>query len=182
MSDGKIAARGRLLRIRKAETPVLEGDPQSFPSREGLGLRPPNLRIPALAEAVEMRLDKTALRDQGHGRIWSRLKWDVVEGQETAPIVHAAMLADSGSGVSNPSDRAKWISPNLDISLHFTREPVGEWLVLEARTTLGGEGSGLVNMALGDEHGAFARAHQSLFIGPLGPKGRAPPPAPPAGS
>jgi hypothetical protein len=166
VSDGRVTARGRVLRVRLAEGPVLHPEPLPSPAPEGLAEIPISKRLPAFSAAMETRLGPPELQGQGFGCIWSRMRMDLVDGTPTSPLVHAAMLSDFGGGISNPVDRKRWISPNLYISTHLSRAPVGPWLMLQSSTVLAGEGTGLVNMLLGDRDGAFGRAHQTLFIAP----------------
>jgi hypothetical protein len=45
---------------------------------------------------------------------------------------------------------------------------VGEWLLVDASTMALGQGVGLANMILADRDGPFGRAHQTLFVAPMG--------------
>ena len=53
----------------------------------------------------------------------------------------------------------------------FTDRPVGEWICLQARTELGGNGCGIAESALYDETGLIGRATQSLAVPLIGPGG-----------
>jgi len=61
----------------------------------------------------------------------------------------------------------RFINPDLTVYLH--RLPVGEWVCLEALTTVEPHGIGLAESRLWDEHGPLGRALQSLLLeGPGG--------------
>jgi hypothetical protein len=46
----------------------------------------------------------------------------------------------------------------------MAREPVGEWILLDAESTIGPDGAGLAMARLAVERGYFGRAVQSLVI------------------
>jgi hypothetical protein len=43
---------------------------------------------------------------------------------------------------------------------------VGEWVLLEAATAVGADGTGLATTRLSDQHGSFGRAWQTLLVAP----------------
>ena len=57
--------------------------------------------------------------------------------------------------------------PNVDLSLHIYREPVGEWLGLDSTVTFAGDGVGLTSSVLHDEQGPFGRSEQILTLRPI---------------
>jgi len=63
------------------------------------------------------------------------------------------LVADSGSGVSAVLDPARFTFINVDLTVVLHRDPVGEWLLLEAATTTGTRGTGLAETALSDQSG-----------------------------
>lgn len=53
------------------------------------------------------------------------------------------------------------------ITVTILREPVGEWVHLAARTTLGSDGIGLCHAQLADATGPVAIASQPLLVTPV---------------
>ena len=51
-------------------------------------------------------------------------------------------------------------------TINLLRQPVGEWICLDARTHLGSNGCGVAESALYDEQGLIGRATQSLAVRP----------------
>ena len=51
-----------------------------------------------------------------------------------------------------------------NIYVNLIRRPVGEWVCLDARTALGGNGCGMAESTLYDEAGLLGRATQSLVV------------------
>jgi len=92
----------------------------------------------------------------------------VVAGTPATPTMCAAMLSDFGNGVSNVLERGRWSFANLDISMHLARRPKGDWFLIDASTMTLGQGVALANAILVDREGPFGRAHQTLFVAPLG--------------
>lgn len=74
------------------------------------------------------------------------------------------LVADSGSGVSAVLDPARFIFINVDLTVVLPRDPVGEWLLLEAATTTGTQGTGLAETALSDRSGRCGTALQTLLL------------------
>ena len=48
--------------------------------------------------------------------------------------------------------------------MNFSREPAGDWILLDAESWIGPDGAGLAMARLADERGYFGRAIQSLVI------------------
>jgi acyl-CoA thioesterase len=57
-----------------------------------------------------------------------------------------------------------WGLLNTDLSVHVLREPVGEWICLDAETTLGSGSVGMAVARVYDEGGLVARSAQALLV------------------
>ena len=66
----------------------------------------------------------------------------------------------------NVLDFAEHVFINADLTVHLVRYPVGEWVCLQAATSIDGAGIGLADSALHDRSGRIGRAAQSLFVNP----------------
>lgn len=75
-----------------------------------------------------------------------------------------AVAADSGNGISAALDYRRYSFVNCDLTVNLLRRPQGEWICLQARSTLAGNGCGLAESALYDEAGLIGRATQSLAV------------------
>jgi hypothetical protein len=73
-------------------------------------------------------------------------------------------VADFGNGVSSELEFGSYLFINPDLTVYLLRDPVGEWVCLDARTRFGPPGTGLAESALWDERGRMGRALQSLFV------------------
>ena len=58
--------------------------------------------------AIEWRPVAGSLGKPGPGVAWTRARLPLVAGEETSPFARAALVADSGSGVSASVDFSKW--------------------------------------------------------------------------
>ena len=90
----------------------------------------------------------------------------VVEGEEPSPRQRVMVVADSGNGASNVLDWSKYLFINTELTVHFVREPVGEWVCLDAETQIAEGGAGLASSVLSDRTGPVARGAQALLVAP----------------
>jgi hypothetical protein len=61
-------------------------------------------------------------------------------------------------------DFDRYVFINTDLTVHLVRYPAGEWVCLEAVTSIDSTGIGLADTALHDEQGRIGRSAQSLFV------------------
>jgi hypothetical protein len=54
----------------------------------------------------------------------------------------------------------------VDLTVILPRDPAGEWLLLDAVTTIGGQGPGLAETTLSDAGGPCGTALQTLLVAP----------------
>jgi len=113
--------------------------------------------------AMEMRWLNDPWRP-GPGRVWQRLRYPLLPGQELTPLTRLAATADFCNGVSAtlPFDRFLFI--NADLTVHLQRLPEGNWIGLDARTHLHDGGAALAEGVLHDERGPLGRAFQTLVV------------------
>jgi hypothetical protein len=119
----------------------------------------------AFIKGLELKVVKGAFREPGPAAIWFRAHRPVVEGEPNSPLMRVAMAADFCNGVSSVLDFRRWTFINADLTISLARMPVGEWVLLDARTWLVA-GAGIAFAKLGDQRGYFGRAVQSLLIEP----------------
>lgn len=139
----------------------------------------PPLRLPGPAQSREEKVEFSespfvtglslrAARGQfgvpGCGAIWYRIDRPLVEGFAVSQAMRAVVAADFCNGTSPALDFRHWTFINADLTVSMMREPVGDWILLDAESWIGPEGAGLAMAALADEHGYFGRVVQSLVI------------------
>lgn len=164
VAGNRVVARATALRVRQEDTPPIpEANP--YPPPESVA-ECEFMPSGAFGGTLATRLVSGGLRQPGPGVLWVNFGHDHVVDQPLSPLLRAAILGDFGGGLGSVLDVGAWTYANLDITLHFSRAPVGEWLLIDARTASAGNGVGRSDMILADITGSFARAHQTLFVAP----------------
>jgi hypothetical protein len=102
----------------------------------------------------------------GPGLVWMRLRHPLLPGEEPSALARLAATADFGNGVSAALPFDKFLFINADLTIHLQRLPQGEWIGLDARTLLHGDGTGLSESVLHDVSGPVGRAFQTLVVQP----------------
>ena len=100
----------------------------------------------------------------GPGAIWYRVDRPIVEGAAVSQTMRAMAAADFCNGTSPVLDFREWTFLNADLTVNFSREPAGDWILVDAETWIGPDGAGLAMARLADVGGYFGRAVQSLVI------------------
>ena len=112
--------------------------------------------------AMEYRFLTGGFVEPGPATVWMRPRVPLVAGEETSPLERVFIAADSGNGVSAALDWRSTIFINTDLTVHLLREPVGEWVCLDAVTHV--DGLGMADSALYDGRGRIGRAVQTLLV------------------
>jgi hypothetical protein len=93
----------------------------------------------------------------------------VVEDEEPTSLQRLLAVADSGNGISGTLDMSKWWFINPELTVHIEREPRGEWICLDAATSIQAGGAGLATSILSDLDGPVGRGAQTLYVGQRAP-------------
>ncbi len=115
---------------------------------------------------VEWRFEDGNFDAPGPSRAWGRPMIPLLPGEEIAPMPRTLLLADTGSGISMMLDPRLFIFINVDLTVVLQRDPVSEWLLLDAATSMGGTGTGLAETQLSDTNGLVGAAMQTLLVSP----------------
>jgi hypothetical protein len=102
----------------------------------------------------------------GPAAAWIRPTIPLLPGEEMSPMCRALLVADSGSGLSAVLDLKSFVFVNVDLSVMLERDPDGEWLLLDAATAIGPNGTGVATSTLADQSGQVGRALQALLVAP----------------
>jgi acyl-Coa thioesterase superfamily protein/acyl-CoA thioesterase superfamily protein len=117
-------------------------------------------------DAVEWRWIVGAVGEPGPGVVWMRPPSELVAGEPISPLQRLLACVDSASGASACLDPADWGFLNTELTVHVLRPPVGDWVCLDATTTLGPGSVGLATSSVHDELGLVARSAQALLVVP----------------
>ncbi|HEU4397704.1 MAG TPA: thioesterase family protein [Actinomycetota bacterium] len=166
-AEGQEVMRATALRIRGAELPLPPGlgEVSRLP---GPGEGRPVPFFPTGQEvgyhtAMEWRFVAGSFLEPGPATVWLRMRQPLLPGEAPSPLVRVLAAADSGNGVSAALDYRRWLFINADLTVYLVRPPVGEWVALEAATTVAG-GVGLARSIIHDQQGPVGRGLQALFV------------------
>ncbi len=100
----------------------------------------------------------------GRARAWIRTRHPLVDDRQVSELAAYVGLIDTANGVAVRSKPIELLFPNTDLTIHFVREPAGEWLGLDTSVSYGPGGVGLTASVLHDIDGPVGRAAQSLTL------------------
>lgn len=167
LADGVEVARGTVLKLRRADLgydPAIAQPSLDLPlpdegrARATIGKNNPFLT--GLSTAVV----KGSFETTGPAACWFRADRPIVAGAPISPAMRAVIAGDFCNGASTPLPFGEWTFLNADLTISLARDPVGEWILLDAETWLGPDGSGIAFARLGDTQGYFGRAIQSVVL------------------
>lgn len=165
------ATAGRLVAVARgwsfpAGTEGPEPDQKPLPHRPGDGVEkePPGSWHRGYLDSMEWRWIEGAVTQPGPGVVWMRQRIPLVGGEEPTGLQRLLACVDSASGISAELDVREWNFLNTDLTVHLLRRPEGEWLCVDARTTLGPGAIGMALATVYDEQGLVARSAQALLV------------------
>jgi hypothetical protein len=165
-ADGQEVLHARGWRIgRTDDLPVIARDVPVPPIPESPG--PPAFpggHIDGYLSAIDWRLVSGGFDEAGPAKAWGRPRIPLIDGEEMTPMARTLLLADSGSGIGRVLDPRRFQFLNVDVTVILQRDPVGEWLLLDALTTMGGQGTGLAETQLSDAVGVAGICIQTLLV------------------
>ena len=154
-AEGRTYVRATMLRVRtQGVEDAREPLTRPFPS-DPQGIR----RV--VAESIRIAGSDT---EPGPGAMWMRVVTPMIAGDPMNALACVAAAADWGTTVSPPASLGEWTYANLDVSIHLSRMPRGDWMLLDATSEVAGNGTAMVTMRMGDTEGMFGTTHQSVFL------------------
>jgi hypothetical protein len=88
----------------------------------------------------------------------------LVPDEQPTGLQRVMAIADSGNGVSFVLPFEQWLFINPDLTVHVGAVPEGEWICLDAATTVSERGFGLASSRLFDRGRLVARGAQALYV------------------
>jgi acyl-CoA thioesterase len=119
---------------------------------------------PFKVDWVETITAEGDFQSPGPASVWLRFLGRVVAGEPLGDLERMAMVSDWGSGMSSLVSPKDYTFANLDIALHLTRMPRGEWLLMDAVSESAGNGMAIAMSRLGDREGMIGTALQTVFV------------------
>jgi hypothetical protein len=168
-AGGRVAVRATAWRVRAArhelpDRPEPVHDVPPFPAVDT-----PSPPWPGgYLRAMQWRIAGGGWSRPGPATVWARMRLPLVAGEQPTGLQRVMVLADSGNGVSNVLPQDDWLFINPDLTVHLAAEPEGEWICLDAATTVDEHGFGLASSRLFDRERLVGRGAQALFVAPRG--------------
>ncbi len=151
-----------------AASPITAGpaEPTPPPLPDSESLAPPAIAHTGYLKSVEWRAAAGDWREPGPATVWARPRLPLIEGEPMTGLQRLMCVVDSCSGISANLAWDEWLFINTDLTVHVSREPRGEWILLDAVTRIAEGGAGLASAAVGDADGACGRSAQTLLVRP----------------
>lgn len=167
-ADGQDVLVARGWRIATSETAPVIGtaDPPPEIPTDDKAPRFPGGHQDGYLKEIDWRFVSGNFDQPGPCRVWARPRIPLLPGEELSPMCRTLLVADSGSGVSMAVDPMRYTFMNVDLTVILNRDPVGEFVLLDARTTMAGTGTGLAETQLSDTAGAVGSGLQTLLVAP----------------
>jgi hypothetical protein len=162
--------RARAWRLRPTDVELPPGLPV-HPPPAGPDEGRPTRRFPSDSPegwhtAMDIRYLAGDYLEPGPATAWFRPRHPLVAGEATSALGRVLLAADAANGISATLDWDRWLFVNVDLTVHLSRAPRGEWVCLDAETFPEPDGVGLAQSILYDEEGRIGLAVQTLVIRP----------------
>ncbi len=140
------------------KAPILPG-PQVQKFFEGMDSFP-------YGEALEWRFTEGAFYKVGPATVWVRPRIPLIEGHEINGLESLILMLDSANGISSELNILNWTFVPVDMTVGFYRDPIGSWVGMKARTSIGNEGIGQTTTTTFDTNGSIGHSIHTLFVSP----------------
>jgi hypothetical protein len=172
-ADGTVLMRAHAWRMRRArlDLPGGLGTPDAPPPHpDGLEVAglPPFFVTgeESYVSCLEWRFFGGDWLGAGPAAVWTRMRAQLVAGEDPTPLEHLLTMTDAASGVSATLPWETFTFMNVDLSLALERPPAGEWLAMDAITRPGALGAGVCTAVLSDLDGRVGSSSAALLIAP----------------
>jgi hypothetical protein len=163
-AGGREAMRAAAWRVSVTQAPQTTGGAAPLERPAAETPLPEGWNESGYLRALEWRFARGGYDGRGPAVVWTRMRMPLVPDEGPDPLTRVLVLADSGNGASAELSLEQWLFINPELTVHVHRLPEGEWICMDARTTISHGGAGLALSTLFDERGAVARGAQSLLI------------------
>jgi hypothetical protein len=156
--------RARIWRLAASDTTAVQGcEWSALPAPERMRPLPfASLWSGGYIDSIEVRQEVEARA--GRGRSWVRSRYPLVEGEADPPIAAFLKLVDTANGLVVRERPGSAFFANVDLTVHFFRQPEAGWVGFDTRVNFGPTGLGETWSVLSDLHGPVGTAAQSLTV------------------
>ena len=117
-------------------------------------------------DTIEWQVLRGSMRTVGPGLVWARPRHALVGAEPLSGLQRVALIGDSASGISAELDWDEWSFVNIDLDVHLSRPVDGEWVLIDAVTTVGTAGTALTRSTVSDVRGEVGLTAQTLVVAP----------------
>jgi len=157
--------KARAWRVRTTELDLPEPDRAPLePPSAGIPTEPLPTEYEFYLHAMEARSLHGGFTEPGPATTWFRMRHPLLPDEPVSPLTRVLIAADSASGISGVLDWREWIFINTDLTVQLHRMPVGEWVCLDADTTIERNGVGVAASRVHDEMGPVGQTLQTLYV------------------
>jgi hypothetical protein len=117
-------------------------------------------------DSIEWQAVSGSMVTPGPGVMWARAPQPLVVAETLSGLQRVALIGDTASGISSELDWDVWSFVNVDLDVHLARPVDGEWLLLDATTTLGTHGTAMARSTVSDLRGEVGCTAQTLVLSP----------------
>ena len=104
--------------------------------------------------------------EPGRAIFWARTPLPLIVEAPTSRWAATVGLLDIANGMTVRADPTEVAFPNVDLTVHFFREPEGEWVGFDTSVTFGASGVGVTSSVIHDRIGPVGVMAQALTIRP----------------
>jgi acyl-coenzyme A thioesterase PaaI-like protein len=163
-ASGRVLARAQAWTFPEGVGPGALGDPLPHGPADGHLEEPPASWARGYLDAMEWLWIEGAVTRPGPATVWMRPRIPLVPGETMSPVQRLLCCVDSASGASAALDPERWTFMNTELTVHLLRPVVGDWVCLDAATTIGTGSVGVAASQVYDEQGLVARSAQALLV------------------
>jgi hypothetical protein len=164
-AGGREVVRSSAWRVLHAPEETARSHPYELPALPDGNEPMPSQLESGYLNAVEWRAVSGWFTEPGPAAVWTRMRMPLLPDEEPSGLQRVLVVADSGNGISSVLDPRRWWFINPELTVHVEREPRGEWICLDASTSVGPGGAGMATSTLSDLQGPVARGAQTLYVG-----------------
>ncbi|MET4730407.1 hypothetical protein ABIE09_004226 [Lysobacter enzymogenes] len=163
---GRTAVVLRAWWLARTDSAALAGTPQSpLPPPEAL----PSWDFGSVWPGGFVRSVRTRRREQAPGQcvFWVDTDVALLKGETVSPTARLMGLVDIANGATPRVSPERALFPNLDLTAHLLRAPVGAWVGFDTSVSFGPGGVGLTHSWIHDCEGVVGVVSQCLTVRPV---------------
>ncbi|HEX7338521.1 MAG TPA: thioesterase family protein [Rhodanobacteraceae bacterium] len=160
----RVCIRARVWRLASTDTSAVQGI-------EWMPLPPPET-LPKLAFSTvwdggfiaTLEAHRAADARPGRSQSWLRTRCQLIADEPDQPVAGFLKLVDTANGLAVRERPEDVFFANMDLTVHFLRQPVAGWVGFDTRVSFGPTGLGETFSVLSDIHGPVGTVAQSLTV------------------